>query len=105
MLPDNSMADAERWAAGMRVPAYAIDDQTAIKVIDGAVEVVSEGHWKMYGLIGKMIAVAGQRDALLAILFDGVTDMSGCLSYVVAKDPADENALWITEVWDSQSIH
>jgi dipeptidase E len=47
-LPDNSMADAERWAAGMRVPAYAIDDQTALKVIDGAVEVVSEGHWKLF---------------------------------------------------------
>jgi len=47
-MPDNSMADAERWAAGMRVPAYAIDDQTAIQVIDGAVEVVSEGHWKRF---------------------------------------------------------
>ena len=47
-LPDNSMADAERWAAGMPVPAYAIDDQTAIKVVDGTVEVVSEGHWKHF---------------------------------------------------------
>ena len=48
MLPDNSMADAERWAAGMTVPGYAIDDETAIKVTDGAVEVVSEGHWKLF---------------------------------------------------------
>src|SRR5215217_5488364 len=47
-LPDNSMADAQRWAAGMPVPAYAIDDQTAIKVADGTVEVVSEGHWKLF---------------------------------------------------------
>jgi dipeptidase E len=47
-LPDNSMADAERWAAGMSVPAYAIDDQTAVKVTGGAVEVVSEGHWKLF---------------------------------------------------------
>jgi dipeptidase E len=47
-LPDNSIADAERWAAGMPVPAYAIDDQTAIKVVDGNVEVVSEGHWKLF---------------------------------------------------------
>jgi dipeptidase E len=47
-LPENTMADAEKWAAGMSVPAYAIDDQTAIKVIDGAVEVVSEGHWKRF---------------------------------------------------------
>ncbi|CAG7646268.1 hypothetical protein PAESOLCIP111_05128 [Paenibacillus solanacearum] len=48
MLPHNTMAAAERWAAGMQKPAYAIDDQTAIKVIDGAVEVVSEGHWKLF---------------------------------------------------------
>jgi dipeptidase E len=47
-LPENTMADAERWAAGMSVPAYAIDDETAIKVVDGAVEVVSEGHWKLF---------------------------------------------------------
>ncbi len=47
-LPENTMADAVKWAAGMSVPAYAIDDQTAIKVVDGAVEVVSEGHWKLF---------------------------------------------------------
>jgi dipeptidase E len=42
------MADAERWAAGMAAPSYAIDDQTAIKVVDGAIEVVSEGQWKRF---------------------------------------------------------
>ena len=47
-MPDNSMADAEKWAAAMPVPCYAIDDQTAIKVSDGAVEIVSEGHWKLF---------------------------------------------------------
>jgi dipeptidase E len=47
-LPDNSTADAERWAAGIRGPAYAIDDETAIRVVDGTVEVVSEGHWKLF---------------------------------------------------------
>lgn len=47
-LPGNSMAHAERWAAGMPGPAYAIDDQTAIKVVDGTVDVVSEGHWKLF---------------------------------------------------------
>jgi dipeptidase E len=47
-MPDNSMAEAEKWAAGLPVPAYAIDDQTAIKVTDGTVEVVSEGHWKLF---------------------------------------------------------
>jgi dipeptidase E len=46
-LPENTMAEAERWAAGLGVPAYAIDDDTAIKVVDGAVEIVSEGHWKL----------------------------------------------------------
>lgn len=47
MLPENTMADAERWAAKMPLPAYAIDDDTAIRVVDGAVDVVSEGHWKL----------------------------------------------------------
>ena len=48
MLPENTMADAERWAAGLAGPAYAIDDETAIKVVDGTVEVISEGHWKLF---------------------------------------------------------
>ncbi|MFF5145133.1 Type 1 glutamine amidotransferase-like domain-containing protein [Streptomyces sp. NPDC013157] len=46
--PENTMAAAERWAAGMAGPAYAIDAQTAIKVTDGGVEVVSEGNWKLF---------------------------------------------------------
>ena len=48
-LPYNTMANAELWAAGLSCPAYAIDDQTAISVVDGTVEVVSEGHWKLFG--------------------------------------------------------
>jgi dipeptidase E len=47
-LPENTMAEAERWAAGLGNPAYAIDDDTAIRVVDGAVDVVSEGHWKFF---------------------------------------------------------
>jgi len=47
-LPHNTMADAEKWAASMPLPCYAIDDQTAIKVTDAVVEVVSEGHWKLF---------------------------------------------------------
>jgi dipeptidase E len=43
-----SMADIEEWAAPIPVPAYGIDDETAIKVVDGAVDVVSEGHWKLF---------------------------------------------------------
>lgn len=48
MLPENTMADAERWAAGMPVPCYAIDDDTAIRVVDGAVDVIGEGHWRHF---------------------------------------------------------
>ncbi len=59
----------------------------------------------MYGLIGKMKAIPGQRDALIAILLDGVSGMPGCLSYIVAQDPADVDAIWVTEVWDSQASH
>jgi len=47
-LPHNAMANAEGWAAGLSVPAYAIDDQTAIKVTDEGVEVISEGHWRLF---------------------------------------------------------
>ncbi len=47
-LPHNTMAHAEKWAAGMPMPTYAMDDETAIKVVDGAVEVISEGHWKRF---------------------------------------------------------
>lgn len=49
MLPGNTMAAAEKWAAGIGGPAYAIDDDTAIVVDDGAVEVVSEGRWRLLG--------------------------------------------------------
>ena len=51
-LPENTMADAQRWASGMSVPAYAIDDETAIKVTDGSVEVVSEGNWTLFSPLG-----------------------------------------------------
>jgi dipeptidase E len=48
-FPENTLADAQRWAADLGVPAYAIDEQTAIKVVDGSVEVVSEGQWTKFG--------------------------------------------------------
>lgn len=58
-----------------------------------------------HGLIGKMTATPGRRDDLVAILLDGVSGMPGCLSYVVATDPADADSIWITEVWDSAASH
>jgi len=66
---------------------------------------IANGETKMHGLIGKMIAAEGKRDELIKILLDGVSGMPGCLSYVVAKDPTDKNAIWITEVWDSKESH
>jgi len=59
----------------------------------------------MHGLIGKMLAHPGQRDALIAILLEGTAAMPGCLAYVVAKDKNDADALWITETWDSEASH
>ena len=46
--PENTMTDAEKWAERLSVPGYAIDDETAIKVVNGVVEIVSEGHWKLF---------------------------------------------------------
>lgn len=59
----------------------------------------------MYGLIGKMIAVEGKREELIEILLEGTKEMPGCLSYIVAKDTTDQNAIWITEVWDNAESH
>jgi quinol monooxygenase YgiN len=59
----------------------------------------------MYGLISKITAVAGQRDALASILIDGTQAMPGCLTYVIAADATDDHALWVTEVWDSAASH
>lgn len=59
----------------------------------------------MYGLIGKMLAQPGQRDALAAILLESTGDMPGCLSYVIAQDATDENALRVTEVWTDRESH
>lgn len=60
---------------------------------------------EMYGLISKMIAHDDKRDELISVLLDGTAEMPGCLSYVISKDMTDENALWITEVWDSKENH
>lgn len=59
----------------------------------------------MYGLIGRMKAIEGRRDELARIMMEGTSEMPGCLSYIVANDPTDADALWITEVWDSRDSH
>lgn len=59
----------------------------------------------MYGLIGRMVAVEGKRDELISILLGQENGMPGCLIYVVARDPTDGDAIWVTEVWDSAENH
>ena len=59
----------------------------------------------MYGLISQMTAATGERDALIDVLLEGTREMPGCLSYVISKDLENEDALWITEVWDRKESH
>jgi quinol monooxygenase YgiN len=83
-------------AGAATVATLAHRDTAAQRAVSGG---------SMYGLIGKVNCVPGQRDAFAALLLEGTGGMPGCLSYVVATDPADDNGLWITEVWDSQASH
>ncbi|MGA7931394.1 MAG: putative quinol monooxygenase [Candidatus Sulfotelmatobacter sp.] len=59
----------------------------------------------MWGMIAKITVLSGRRDEMIRILKESAADMQGCLSYVVAKDAADENTIWVTEVWDSMASH
>jgi quinol monooxygenase YgiN len=59
----------------------------------------------MYGLIVKITAAPGQRQALATILLESTAGMPGCFSYIIANDAADENTIWVTEVWDSKGSH
>lgn len=59
----------------------------------------------MFGLMGKMRAQPGKRDELLDILLGSTGAMPGCLSYVIARDPSDADAIWVTEVWDTRDSH
>ena len=63
--------------------------------MDGATTVAAVGS----------VSRAGKRDELISILLESVATMPGCLSYIVAKDTSDANAIWITEAWDSQASH
>jgi quinol monooxygenase YgiN len=59
----------------------------------------------MYGMLGRMKAAPGKRDDLLVLLLESSGGMPGCLSYIVAKDLKDPDAIWITEAWDSKEHH
>jgi len=71
----------------------------------GTAAIAADPARPLYGLIGKMKAVPGQRDALIAAILEGSAAMPGCLSYIVARDADDADAIWITEVWDSEASH
>jgi quinol monooxygenase YgiN len=60
-----------------------------------------QGANDMYGLIVKLTTAPGKREEMIRILRQSAVDMPGCFSYVVAKDSAEEDVLWVTEVWDS----
>ena len=59
----------------------------------------------MYGLIGKMGAMPGKRGEVGRILLEATGSLPGCLSYIVARDPADTAAIWVTEVWADAESH
>jgi quinol monooxygenase YgiN len=65
----------------------------------------SQGANDMYGLIVKLTLAPGKREEMIRLLKESAANMPGCFSYVVAKDSADENVLWVTEVWDSATSH
>ena len=75
----------------------------AVAAVGPAVQ--AQEKTRMYGLIGQMLAAPGKRDELLAILAEGTGDMPGCLGYVIALDPTNADALWITEVWTDKDAH
>lgn len=60
---------------------------------------------EMYGEIGKVITVSGKRDEVIANVLAGISNMPGCLSYVVAKHASNPDAIWISEAWDSKASH
>jgi quinol monooxygenase YgiN len=77
----------------------------AFSVFAGGCATGAKGQTAMYGLIGKFTSADGKRDELIGYLLEGLRDMPGCLSYVVARDPADANAIWITEAWVDAESH
>ena len=91
-MTDTTIARREVLVGGLAVAAFS---STAL----------AQEKTPMYGLIGQMLAAPGKRDELLAILGEGTSDMPGCLSYVIAKDPSNADAIWITEVWTDKGAH
>jgi len=77
----------------------------AAGAVMSAIPIAAQEPLSRYGLIGQMLAKPGKRDELVGYLKDATGAMSGCLSYIVALDMANPDAIWITEVWDSRESH
>lgn len=82
-----------------------IGGSLALAAFGGAAGCNAETEAAMYGLIGKFTAAEGKRDELIGYLLEGLRDMPGCLSYIVAADPDDPDAIWITEAWVDAASH
>jgi quinol monooxygenase YgiN len=94
---------AARYPDAMERRHFLLGSIAAATVISAAPAAADKPS--LYGLIGKMKAAPGQRDALIPIVIEGARGMPGCLSYIVAKDVDDADAIWITEVWESEALH
>ena len=77
----------------------------AVAVLGSIARAAPEEKKPMYGLIVKMVATAGKRDELISLLLQGTAAMPGCLSYVIARDSADDDGIWVTEVWIDKASH
>jgi quinol monooxygenase YgiN len=77
----------------------------AVAVLGSTSRAAPEEKKPMYGLIVKMVATAGKRDELISLLLQGTAAMPGCLSYVIARDSADDDGIWVTEVWIDKASH
>jgi quinol monooxygenase YgiN len=77
----------------------------ALSVIGTASWASTKPNGDMYGEIGKIVAATGKRDEVIENILNAVSDMPGCISYIVAKDVSNGDAIWISEVWDSKASH
>jgi quinol monooxygenase YgiN len=78
---------------------------TTITIVGIPPCVAARPKGEMYGEIGKIIAVSGKRDEVIENILNAISNMPGCLSYIVAKDVSNGDAIWISEVWDSRANH
>jgi len=91
-------------SAEMRRRDFLAGVATTITLVSTAAWAATEPA-EMYGEIGKIIALKGKRDEMITNILEGINNMPGCLSYIVAKDPKNADAIWISEVWESKASH